>query len=57
MESMWLRIPEPSNGAPIRESAEVFSLKGSIGFDVRRPPPCAEVVNSEAARFGDGAAT
>jgi hypothetical protein len=50
-----LRIPEPSNGAPISESSEVFSLKGSVGFDFRLPPPSPEGVNSEPARFGDGA--
>jgi len=35
-----LSIPDPSNGAPIRESSEVFSLSAAVGFEVRLTPPC-----------------
>jgi hypothetical protein len=48
-------MPEPSKGAPIRESADIFSLRGNEGLEVRVPAPCPEGMNSEPVKFGDGA--
>ncbi len=54
MESMWFRMPEPSNGAP-SNSEDDFSLSGRVAFELPCPPPGPEgALNSELARTGDG---
>lgn len=43
---MWLRIPDPSKGAP---------TKSSLPLSLSAPRPAGVVLNSEPARTGEGA--
>ena len=56
MESIWFRMPVPSNGAPTN-SSEVCSLneRVNVGFENRFTPPCpGGPPNSDPARVGEG---
>ena len=46
VESIWLRIPDPSKGAP---------MKSSRPLSFSAPRPAGVLLNSDPARTGDGA--